>query len=434
MTEKKPFAQKTFFDDDHLIGARWWQEGFLFLPDPQSRRDALKKLAIGGGVLAGGWGLLSLIQWASTETFEEALALQRAEGWDVGATSDALSFSDVVTAPVEPMLPSSTPLSTVMRPRQSRLMPYYVPTLFQALESSSNTRLRQLMKLTNTQEMKDAYQYATAMRELLSAPLVPEGLGVIVDMPGPAAVAFAAGLCGVYDAVFLFDNWPHPKGVVPAHTTLSAALYYEPYFRKQTPLSGDNKLPPLFVLDANRLNSYTEEQDKFDNRYVAKLPSAQNLKELGVKRLLYINLVGKAPFEESDDINGDFVEYQKAGIDIKLFELKGNFSAASPTTAPTSVAAASGPVIITQNQYYFRGSPAAHPHFWAHYGWAPVPVGFVLFSLPGATYTPRPRATLFSSSGTGTNKSRPKSYGKISSSSSTYRSGSVGRSYSSSGS
>jgi hypothetical protein len=40
------------------------------------------------------------------------------------------------------------------------------------------------------------------------------------------------GGAGIFEPVFLFDNWPHPQGVVPSHLVLAAALHYQPLFLK----------------------------------------------------------------------------------------------------------------------------------------------------------------------------------------------------------
>ena len=44
---------------------------------------------------------------------------------------------------------------------------------------------------------------------------------VVVDLAGPEAVAFAAGAASAFDPVFAFDNWPHPRGVVPSDNRIT---------------------------------------------------------------------------------------------------------------------------------------------------------------------------------------------------------------------
>src|SRR5207253_363541 len=89
--------------------------------------------------------------------------------------------------------------------------------------------------------------------------------------------------------VFLFDNWPHPHGVVPAHLTLAAAVYYQPLFaRAKTEPTRAGKVQPVFVLDRTRLTTYVDDATQFDNRYTAKMPTTANLKTMGVAKLLYV--------------------------------------------------------------------------------------------------------------------------------------------------
>ncbi len=78
---------------------------------------------------------------------------------------------------------------------------------------------------------------------------------------------------GWADVIPSFENWPHPHGVVRSHDTLAALLYYAASIqeqKKQLPESA----PGLLLLDSQRLTPYTDADDKFDNRYVATLPSA----------------------------------------------------------------------------------------------------------------------------------------------------------------
>src|SRR5689334_23419108 len=60
------------------------------------------------------------------------------------------------------------------------------------------------------------------------------------------------------------DNWPHPKGVVPAHQTLAAAAYFQPLFAKRAGVGS----PPMLVLDRRRLAAYTD--DRSEERRVGK--------------------------------------------------------------------------------------------------------------------------------------------------------------------
>ena len=140
----------------------------------------------------------------------------------------------------------------------------------------------------------------------------------IVDLPGPEAVAFGAAMAGWADVIPSFDNWPHPYGVVRSHDTLAALLYYAASVeeqKKQLPESA----PGLLLLDTQRLAPYTDADDKFDNRYIATVPSAAALQQRGVN-IMYV-VPTREQKEESDDLNDDFVAYKDAKLKVVLFPL-----------------------------------------------------------------------------------------------------------------
>src|SRR5262249_45017257 len=136
--------------------------------------------------------------------------------------------------------------------------------------------------------------------------------------PGPVAVAVAAGMADRFDPVFLFDNWPHPLGVVPSQQALGAALYYRPRFLAARATRPANA-PPVFVGDDPRLAPYKDESARIHNRSLLKLPSAARLKALGIDRLLYVR--PKNGQIELDDLNDDFVGFEKGGQQVKLVAL-----------------------------------------------------------------------------------------------------------------
>src|SRR6185369_2349744 len=112
-----------------------------------------------------------------------------------------------------------------------RLAPYFVPTLFQSLIGSpSGARLRQQLYPVWSEPMRAANARGEALLDLAAAPGAPHDVALVLDLPGPQSVALAAALAPAFAPVFLFDNWPHPNGVVPAHQTLGAAVYERPLF------------------------------------------------------------------------------------------------------------------------------------------------------------------------------------------------------------
>jgi hypothetical protein len=171
------------------------------------------------------------------------------------------------------------------------------------------------------------------------------------------------------------------------------------------------------VLDRNRLAHYVDEGDQFDNRYVARLPSAKNLKALGVRHLLYVT-PSKADLRELDDLNDDFVDFAGSSLDVKVLPLT---DLDPPPAAPA--AATSAPPAA----YYYGGYPHTHLWFWHSYGWYAPRTTARLPAAPaspppnvsrGAAYRPALRPTIFSSrtlgTGSGVGKQKPSGFGRVS--------------------
>ena len=452
-----PFKRRAFFEDDHLVGARWWHEGMAAFADPQTRRHALRNigLLIGG---AAGVGILFALfdrggrddRPASTDPtiLRDALQLQKEQGWDVGKAGASLAFSD--GSPVDAAGQSDwsdrlSRLAELLAPAAARLKPFYVPTLFQAPAAPSASSLRAALRPVHSDAMDEAYARGEALAALFTGTDAPKGAAVLVDAPGPLAVSVAAGMAGRFDPVFLFDNWPHPAGVVPSHQTLGAALYWLPRLQSAAAARAGDAMP-VFVGDDARLSPYSDAGDRFDNRYLLRLPSASSLKGLGIERLLLVRPHGGQV--ELDDLNDDFVALHKEGIDVKIVALD-DFVASAGDAGVAAVAAPSTPTPVrhSHSSYYWGGSPIYHTYFWPVYGWSPI-VRTVPVSPPpalapriggGATYTPAPRPTMFSSRTiggvSGVGRMRPTGFGVVSVRGGEIvgRSGSWGRSGSSGG-
>src|SRR5206468_979588 len=127
---------------------------------------------------------------------------------------------------------------------------------------------------------------ARGLGDLFRDPASGGETALLIDVTGPEAIAAAAALADLFDPVFLFDNWPHPRGIVASHEVVAAAIYERPLFesaaRRRRPGAR-----PMFVIDSRRLTRYTDQADAFDNRYLARLPSAAAFQRLGVRHLLY---------------------------------------------------------------------------------------------------------------------------------------------------
>ncbi|MGZ4338292.1 MAG: hypothetical protein ACXVRA_13390 [Gaiellaceae bacterium] len=455
----RPFSRQAHFDAENLVGARWWQESLRLRPDPVGRRTALKALLIVGGSAAA-FGLVAALGLGGDDDdlrdiSMDALDLQKRAGWNVGLPA-ALRFPRSSTVDADGKQDWAGALDTLaleMAPSQPALAPYYVPTLFQALSAPS---LRQAMNPVPPPPGDDDVRRGQALLSLFRAVDTPTDTAVILDLDGPVTAAVAAGMAPAFDPVFVFDNWPHPLGVVPSHVTLGSMLFYRPLFLRARE-TRTAPAPPVFVLDRRRLSHYVDQQSQFDNRYVAKLPTSENLRSLGVRHVLYV-VPGKSDLRELDDLNDDFVAFADSGIDVKMMAL-------TDLAAPADVAqAAPGTAGSAPVAHYYGGSPHTHLFFWNTYGWhtprsaSPTPrSGARAPALPeprppmnvsnGAAYKPVQRPTIFSARrtgmGAGVGKQKPSGFGVVSVRASkstgritglrTGRSGSFGRGFSSSG-
>jgi len=429
---RKSFHRQVFIQRDDLLGARWWFDGMesasTFTP---TRRSALKFLLGMGGIVGAGLvlraGCHALVDEPAVTM--DALDLQRREGWSVGATGAPLLFPDSVrtdSAGNGNFAASLAGLGRDLGPHEPGLDPYFVSTLFDVLDNPRGAGLVALIQPMHNAMMDVSNHAALALASLFANQDDRKQTALILDLPGPESVAAAAGVAAVFAPVFLFDNWPHPLGVVPSHQVLAAALYHRPDFlaaqaQRMAPI------PPAFVLDARRLAPYHDESDRFDNRYLARLPSADGFASLGIRRVLYVTAQAEA--HEQDDLNDDFVSLRDKGIDVKMVALS-DFAPASEQVLREQNAP------ITDRTYYYGGHPHGSFFFWSSYHWSSPSTAGRTFtgSLPrpvstGPTFTPASRPTLFSSRSigglSGVGKQKPSGFGRVS-----YRSGSgsIGRS------
>jgi hypothetical protein len=424
-----------------------------------SRRRAIAlQLGLGGGVMAiavVGGVISSKSDDDDVESKMDALELQRRTTWNVGDVDRRLTLTDGRANDADGSEIWRTVLlnqrvADVLAPGEARLQPYYAPSLFQAPDQSADLRMDLTPMLRAS--MEDSYDRGRALAAAFAAAGHPRDTALVIDLKGPEAVAVAAAVASDFAPVFTFDNWPHPRGVVPSHETLAAALYYLPWLQRAA-ASRTTPAPPAFVLDANRLASYTDEVAHFDNRYTVSLPSASSLQLLGVKRLLYVR--DASGTLESDDLNADLAELERAGIEVRQASL-ADFErdpvsppapdAGAPTTSSTRYSS-------THTHYHYGGGGSwGYVYFWNQYGWYhPAPPRGPRPPAPpppsrAATYRPVARPTLFSTRAVGgiagVGKQKPSGFGRVSIrtarssgaiSVSKGRSGSFGRGSSSSG-
>ncbi|CAN93504.1 hypothetical protein predicted by Glimmer/Critica [Sorangium cellulosum So ce56] len=399
----EPFERAEVLDKPGIVGARWWHKGLADAPKDASRRNAI--LAALGAV--GLVGVAAAIAVAADGCSDDetavqrkrALDMQRTFGWSFGAAQESVTFDGESKKPFDRA--ALARMSTDLRPADEGARAYYVPALFESPSAVPTlvaegdpapiTPLGDVLRPIFTPAMDRAYRSGKALASLLLAARTDSGLrrdiAVIVDLDGPESVAFAAGAAEAFDPVFTFDNWPHPRGVVKAHLTLAAAAYYQPLFARSAP----GPRATMFVLDRQRLSPYSDDATQFDNRHVAKLPSADALWDRGVRHVLYVVPTERVT-TESDDLNDDLVAFRSRRLDVGL--LAANVFAADPAEPKPANETEDWP------PYYYGGRAASHGWFWIDYPWGPPPRPAPVepsAPRPGKSYVPAQRATAFSS-------------------------------------
>jgi len=86
---------------------------------------------------------------------------------------------------------------------------------------------------------------------------------------------------------------------------LAALAYYQPRFASTKAERAQKKARPMFLLDRGRLNAYSEEGTRFDNRYYARVPTGAALALKGFPKLLYVVETPSALPEPQDILLGD---------------------------------------------------------------------------------------------------------------------------------
>ena len=427
---RKSFHRLVFITRDDLLAARWWHEGMEgAVTTSPNRRTALKYLVGLGGLFGAGLLLRAGCDALSDPAVNmDALELQYKEGWSIGAPGQALTVPDPSPTDSEGNTNWSTGLGLLgqdLSPSDPALAPFNVRTLFEVLNNPRGAGLEPLLRPMHSVAMDVGNHAAQALAAVFSNDGDRKGTALILDMPGPLSVAAAAGVANVFAPVFLFDNWPHPLGVVPSHQTLAAAIYHRPDFVAAN-AHRVASAPPAFVLDNQRLSPYRDESDRFDNRYLARLPGTDRMEGLGIKRVLYVTASPES--HELDDLNDDFVALKKKDIDVKMIALS-DFA-----PAPAELLQANH-IAPTDRTYYYGGHPHGSLFFWSSYHWdspsysgRSLPMGSG--NLPravstGQNFAPAPRPTLFSSRTvgglSGVGKQKPSGFGRVS-----YRAGGGG--------
>ncbi|MGI9104870.1 MAG: hypothetical protein ACR2G4_01330, partial [Pyrinomonadaceae bacterium] len=334
----------------------WWQT---------SRRTFIVGGAIAAGAALTGGGIWLATRDDTTDVDKDSLDLQRAQGWNIGSEEMRLTLAGVQTMDSRQSdgwhtyLDQSAML-TAYQPKSQTWLPFFVPTLIQSLQYET---LRGQIAPIFLPDMKEAYERGrTIGRDFLANAENASEIAIIVDLPGRDSIALGAGMADAAHLIPTFDNFPHPLGVAPSHETLGAMLYYAGEIEaKQTALA--TNAAPVFLLDSKRLEPYRDADTQFDNRYLAKLPSARKFQEMGIKSIVYV-VPDRTRTEELDDLNEDLVEYKNNNLNVAMLPLSdftpvaGNAGGEwSDGTTPTG----------GERQYYYGGSPAFHPFFFFAY-------------------------------------------------------------------
>ncbi|MFN0087419.1 MAG: hypothetical protein ACKVX9_18665 [Blastocatellia bacterium] len=402
-----------------------------WFPAQLSRRTVGKGLAWTAILGMAGVTIAKLAGDDEPEVTLDSLDLQKKQGWNVGSTNKGLTYGEGWTATdsrgktwsaLDPNY-----LISIYQPHSAQWQPFFVPTLIQSLAQPT---LGTQVKMLNSGMMRDAYDRAGGLRNLISQSPNANQTLVISDLPGPASVAVSAALADTAQIVPGFDNWPHPLGVVRSHETLGAMLYYAHEIEEKRGKVGDDA-PALLLLDGNRLSSYTDQDSQFDNRYLAKLPTADQLKSRNIANIIYL-VKDPSQTQELDDINDDFVEWQKQGVNIRILPLT-QFQAYDAPAGAGAASTAGAPGSTVHRHYYYGGSPLTHLWFYSHYAYRspgqvvvmrdglqtriPRPTTGPTFDPPN--YRPTSRPTVFSSSkiggaAGGVGKTRPSGFGRTS--------------------
>lgn len=363
----------------------WWREARACALDPLSRLDLLRRFSFVG--LGLGTVGCAEAMWLSSARGDPTTSSMENDGEE--ASRDFLRpwyFPGSITTDARgsrrwlALLPH---LEAHLAPVQDALWPYYRPTLFQTLAPGQDTELRGVITPIYTVEMCRAYERGRGLLSILTRRGPPLDTAVIIDAPGPEAVAAGTALSAAFDPVFMFDNWPHKRGVVPSQLTLAAALYFAPLLDDLKAAPSVHR-PPVFILDSNRLKPYFEAADDFDNRYTIEMPEAEDFRQLGIKHLLYVT--GNVQQTELDDLNGGFLALASHGLDIRLFALADFLRASGEQACGNEI----------DDPYLFGGDEETDREFWNWYGPDSDPtVSLPIWIGSRAHYRPTNRPTVF---------------------------------------
>lgn len=332
-----------FFDNPHLLAVRFAQQGAgsrVARFAATRRPDAVPGgcIAIGATILVGiavvgvGFGMVSSCS-STSRTFPIIAEAVPTDCRSSGAWANSLAA-----------------LGDDLAPREA-LQPWYVRTLVDVpreLARRGDATGGWLKPRCSAADLA-AYRQGMQLAALLADAGASKEVAVILDLPGPLAVAAATGMSAYFEPVLTMDNLPHPAGVVPSAQTLAALVHWRPEL-VQSRAGRNTGAPPLFVLEGDRLAPYGNESDRFDNRSVVRLPDVAGFKTLGATRILYVRQ-RRGQVAEADDLNPLFLACAAADIEVRHLALE---SVDQQTPAATTAE---------------RATSGSSMWFWTNYGW-----------------------------------------------------------------
>jgi hypothetical protein len=142
---------------------------------------------------------------------------------------------------------------------------------------------------------------------------------LVLDLPGPVALALALEHAASFQPVPLFNSCPGPGALIDNEPIRAGLSEGAAELRGRTP---SNTATPAFVLDSRRTEGLAK-SGSFDNRWVVfaqDFPSAARLLSGGVRRAL---LVQDGRREPRSDLAHVLLRWQEAGLEILALDLAG---------------------------------------------------------------------------------------------------------------
>lgn len=155
---------------------------------------------------------------------------------------------------------------------------------------------------------------------LINSGQFEKGTAVVLDSGGAHSVAMAVKLVEHgFQPVIMFDSVPHTRGLNRSEQELATLLYFAEQMNK---LKQKGKIKPdaapIFILDTHRNDmdvSLGKAKTKVKNTYTYgedDFPSSEELRELGVQKIVYLN-----EGDQRGEVRPDFQSPDRLGGDLK---------------------------------------------------------------------------------------------------------------------